>query len=185
MVRKEHLIKDPTGLKLFHLSFSKQTSSIWKPRLPDGTELVPEGSEDLGEPSIPRISFSPTLEQCFRAIWPNIDQYFKIKKYPYLEFYVYTPILTPSNKVVPPNVLLDERWVWDAHITYEHWVLNPVKMHLLGKCRVKNTLSSGLLMTRIFNDPKEPIDSDVGPKQLEVETLFALGLEGFPVSAKW
>lgn len=185
MIVNKHLIKDPSNLKLYHLSFNKHTAITWNPRLPDGTELIPEGSENLGEPMIPRISFSPTIEQCFRAIWPNIDHYFKIKKYPYLEFFVYSPILTSNNKVVSPKVLLDERWVWDAHITDEHWVINPVKMHLLGKCRVKNTLNGGLLMTRIFNDPNEPIDSDVGPKQLEVETLFTLGLEGFPVSAKW
>lgn len=184
-IASRHYIGTNRLPELYHISFHKTKATEWKPVLPAGTELVPDGSEDVGEPAVPRLSVSPSLEQCFRAVWPNIDKYFKEKKYPHLDFHIYQPEFTGNELVVGPKSLTSERWVWDAHITGEHWILSPVKMNYVGQCRVFNTLSSGLMMTRVFNDNKEPIDSDVGPKVLRIKRLSSVGNESYPGSSTW
>lgn len=185
IVKKEDVRKSKGLPPLYHITFQKVGQRVWKPLLPAGTELIPESSQELGEPPIPRLSVSPTLEQCFRAVWPNVDKYFTKNKYPHLDFYVYQPIFNGEESVVTSETLTQNRWVWDAHVTGEHWILSPVKMRLLGKCRVLNTLDSGLLLVRVFDDPKEKLDSDVGPKKLIVKWLTTMSVESLPISAGW
>jgi hypothetical protein len=63
--RQPHGLKDPDDIK------KKLTQSIFAENLP------------------PRISFSPSVTECFRAIWPNIHKYFTRHKYPHMDMYVY------------------------------------------------------------------------------------------------
>lgn len=173
--------------ELFHLSFSDIKAGVWSPITPAGTEDVNPDDVEFGEPPVPRISLSPTLEQCFRAIYPNIDFHFKDKRYPHMDIYAYRPRFKGSERMVLPETLTQERWVWDAHVTDEHWVLDKVAMELVGRYRFFNTEDGTHgYATRPFNDPKEPPNSYVGPTKVEFVALKdAPALESLPPSANW
>lgn len=97
-----YILSKDIKFKLFHLSFNGNIAGMWDPKLPDG--LYGEKG-DLSEPDVPRISVSPTLKQCFQAIYPNISKYFEKENYPYLIFYVYVPLFTGNEKVWTPEIL--------------------------------------------------------------------------------
>jgi hypothetical protein len=149
---------------LLHISFRK-LPSILKPQLPAGSNTK---KSKYSEPEVPRVSFSPTIEKCFQAIYPNVSKYFEEENYPYMTFYVYQAQLTSSNDVMTPQELIQKRWVHDAHMTEEHIVLNPVRIKLIGKWDVLNTSKSPDLMYRPFNDPKEPMKY-LAPKQIKIK----------------
>ena len=186
-VDKKHIVAAKEVGELYHLSFAGTKAGVWSPMTPAGTELVEEQDEEFGEPPIPRISFSPTLEQCFRAIYPNIDFYFKDKKYPHLDIYAYRPRFTGRERLVLPETLTTERWVWDAHVTKEHWLLDKVRMELVGRYRFYNTEDGTRgFATRPFNDPMEDLSSYVGPTVVEFIPLNkSPSLESRPPSANW
>lgn len=162
-----HKAKDLPAM--YHLSFRKDLAGLWRPQLPAGSEL-PSG--DYPEPEIPRVSIAPSIEGCFRAIYPNIADLYKIKKYPYLTFYVYAPIFTGREWIVGPTQLTHEQWVWDAHVTQEHWVTESVKMGLIGQIKVINTSAGRDLLTHPFDNPKLPL-LRVGPAQVKWSWLSA------------
>ena len=172
---------------LFHLSFSGTKAGVWSPITPAGTEDVNPDDVEFGEPPVPRISLSPTLEQCFRAIYPNIDFYFKDKRYPHVDIYAYRPRFKGGERIVLPETLTQERWVWDAHVTDEHWVLDKVEMELVGRYRFFNTEDNTHgYATRPFDDPNEPPNSYVGPNKVEFIPLKdSPALENLPPSAVW
>ena len=183
----KHTVKARAVGELFHLSFSGTKTGTWFPITPAGTEDVNPDDVAFGEPPVPRISLSPTLEQCFRAVYPNIDFYFKDKRYPHVDIYAYRPRFKGGERIVLPETLTQERWVWDAHVTDEHWVLDKVEMELVGRYRFFNTEDNTHgYATRPFDDPNEPPNSYVGPNKVEFIPLKdSPALENLPPSAVW
>jgi len=186
-VPTKHTVKSRQVGELFHLSFSGTKAGSWSPITPAGTEDVNPDDLEFGEPPVPRISLSPTLEQCFRAVYPNIDFYFKDKRYPHVDIYAYRPRFKGGERIVLPETLTQERWVWDAHVTGEHWVLDKVEMELVGRYRFFNTEDNTHgYATRPFDDPNEPPNSYVGPNKVEFIPLKdSPALENLPPSAVW
>ena len=135
--------------KLYHISFRDNLEGVWEPRNPDGMDGETDGGTDgektdisepdISEPDFPRISFSPTIKQCFQAIYPNVWKYFEEKNFPYMEFFVYSPRLSGRERVLTPRQLTERRFVHDAHVTEEHCVLDKVFMERIARIRVLNT----------------------------------------------
>lgn len=111
-MRIHELLKHKKYAKLYHISFKSDLEGIWKPRNP-----INEGIDT--EPDLPRISCAPTIEQCFQAIYPNISNLFEEKNFPYMEFYVYSPVLDGSERVLYSDQLTNNHIVPDAHMTDE------------------------------------------------------------------
>lgn len=164
---------------LYHMSFNGNLAGRWTPRLPDGDDgrdIYPtspsetNGTWPYPEPSTPRISVSPHLVGCFRAIYPNVYRLFTERRYPYMDIHIYQPEITTSTKVVTHQDLVKDRLVWDAHLTKEHWILTDVQMKQVGKVRVKNTVRLGTMKTHAFGDPKERV-GEVGPLVVQIETM--------------
>lgn len=148
----------------FHISFNGTLGGVWEPKLPDGDEEEYTGGL-FDEPDNPRISVSPNIEKCFRAIYANIARLFEVNEYPYLDFHVYTPT---GNDI---TVCSDSRgYVHDAHITDELIILDAIKMERIGKVRVANTSDLEELTYRPFNKRryKERFHS---PKRIEYKWL--------------
>lgn len=139
--------------ELYHISFRDDLEGKWKPRNPVGDSKSNLKSE-YPEPDLPRISLSPTIEQCFQAIYPNVKQFFEEKHFPYMEFYVYTPKLRGTERILTPKELTDKRYVHDAHMTDEYCILDPVYMQLHSKIRILNTEKSKMLYYNPFGDPE-------------------------------
>lgn len=147
-------------MRLLHLSFNAKLEGIWKPRsphtqLPKDTPITKlRHDSPIAEPDTPRISVSPTIKQCFQAIYPNISKYFEEKNFPYMEMYVYSPQITNTLKIITPETLTKKRMVWDAYKTEEHWITQPVRMKLIAKIKVYNTADSGCETIKPFNDAR-------------------------------
>ena len=134
---------------LLHLSFNPDLDKeILLPRQPDGTEL--NLKSDFTEHLPDRISFSPTIEHCFMAIYPNISKYFEEMKYPHIDMFVYEGLVTKDTIFIPKKTVLKN--VLDAHVTKEVCAISPVKMEKLQKIRIKITNEE--IWFHPFNDKK-------------------------------
>ncbi|WP_396190411.1 hypothetical protein [Flavobacterium sp.] len=155
-------------IKLFHISFKSDLEGIWEPVIPAGNDQ--KTTSDYPEPDIPRISCSPTVEQCFQAIYPNVSKYFEEFKYPYMEFYVYSPELKGTEKIWTPDYLTKNKLVHDAHVTQEHCLLESVFMKLVKKIKIMNTNKSKDLMYKPFNDESLP-EKYLAPKTIVTKNI--------------
>lgn len=166
-----------------HLSFKGDLEGLWYPRQPAGYEHGPK-NELLRETSIPRISFSPTYLQCFQAIYRNVSHYFEEQKFPHMDFYVYTPILTGKERIITPDILTQRRMVWDAHITEEHCILDPVKVVLHSKIRILNSAKVQEITVYPYNNRRLKAER-IKPAQIECRILRRYSRESTPVSLRW
>ncbi len=138
-------------MNLYHLSFRDNLGPVLTPRQPGGSEITEDGiyTEDLP----PRVSFSPTIKQCFFAIYPNISHLLERKKVnneQYIFMYVYEPVKKNLKKL--PDSLV-KRKVWDAIITDEVCIIEPVEVKCIGKVRIHNPYYRGNVPEYIFVHP--------------------------------
>lgn len=147
----------------YHLSFDNTLEGFWSPRVPIGSG----GSGVLSEPEIPRICFSPTIEQCFQAIYPNISEGFEVSKRPTL-LYLYSP--KTLYGVVPNDEVCS--YIHDAHITKEFWLTERNEVFLIGEILVfPSTLNYPDLMYLPFDKPGE--EYYISPSALDYDlTLY-------------
>jgi hypothetical protein len=127
-------------LQLWHLSFDRTLETLWYPR-----------KEVIGEPA--HISVCPTIEQCVQSMYPGLGRFFK--NYPaleYLIFHVYRPLGVSDTHLLTSDVLTQCSHVATAHITGEHWILEPVKMVHNG--RVKVYRPRGFEQSEAYNTPR-------------------------------
>lgn len=162
---------------LYHISFKNHThQGIWRPGNPDGFDVTQESAPGVvgdaafpyPEPNLPRISVSPTIDQCFRGVFPNVSQYFEEKNYPYMEYSVFQPRFKGTERLILPSELTAKRIVWDACVTDEHCILDNVQMVYAGKVRIFNTNASPTMFIHPFGDPGNPVES-VGPAVIRYE----------------
>jgi hypothetical protein len=158
---------------LFHLSLNGALEGLWTPGEQAGFDTPGEQEDSTWaypEPPMQAVCVAPTLEGCFLGVFPNVAKFFEVGKVPYLNFYVYRPKLTGKERIVSPQVLTNERLVWDAHVTGEWRILDPVEMRMVGIIQVRNTNRSPTRMTHPFNDSSLPLES-VGPQDIHIRRL--------------
>jgi hypothetical protein len=136
----------------YHLSFNGELEGKWIPRQPDGYDEQNNKDSTIGEPSVARISVAPTIEGCIRAIYPNVFRFFEKNNYPYIDMYVYSPEKLLKRDVVSTKELTTKRYVWDAHVTGEFWIIHPVVMKRIAKIRIMNPGKNNVMHTYPFND---------------------------------
>lgn len=140
----------------YHLSFDYDLSGVWEPRTPQGFDKVKDAKgygPTMTEPKTPRICLSPSVEGCFHAIYPNIYSLFEVKKYPHGDFCLYRAYIDDQDPLFKNNAyLVNERIVWDAHITKEVWYLGKLEMRRIQKIRCTPN-SKKLIYASPFNDP--------------------------------
>lgn len=144
---------------LFHISFNKALPTFLYPRQPSGL-FNPDDITKAPKNSIfaehlpPRISFSPSVTHCFRAIWPNIHKYFTKHKYPHMDMYVYGLVKGDHKAMYTPKFMTEQNKLWDAFYTKEHCFLTKVRVAKIAKIRIFNTINDGIEVARIhpFNN---------------------------------
>lgn len=160
--------KDLGNLALYHISFNSKLEGIWDPEFnqkPDENHpevADPSNTPWYPEPNLGRISTAPSIPGCFVGVFPNVSKFFEEKKFPHMNFYVYTPVFKGSERVVEPETLTKDRLVWDAIFTGEHLILDEVYMRLVGEIEILNTNKLQTAYIYPFGDRKEPLAS-VGP----------------------
>lgn len=145
---------------LYHISFDDNLPKTLSPKLPDaGGE---EGDDDeeaeewYPEPAVPRVSFSPSVELCFRAVYPNISHLLEGTDENEITFTVYKALPTRSNKPMTPLELHEQRWIHDAFITQEHVFVKDIGIKKMGKVTFMNTSDDEGLRYLPFNED-EPL----------------------------
>lgn len=126
---------------LYHLSFNPNLPHELMPKLPDGgnEDVVLENGVRITEPSVPRVSFSPSPELCFRAIYPNISHLLEESDEKEITLYLYKLVSYPHNVMTYPDQMVKSHLVHDAHITLEHYVTAKCGIVPVGRITFNNT----------------------------------------------
>jgi hypothetical protein len=137
---------------LYHISPDGKLPAKFIPRLPAGSEEKNQGV--FKEFNVPRVSFSPCVFRCLQAIIPNVyEQLFSEEGQKNgCEFYVYRMKSGQNVRIKTPEELTKEHLVWDAHITHEHCVLDPVEVINCGKVNARVDKSDPGLTIYPYND---------------------------------
>lgn len=125
-------------MRLLHLSFNDNLPSTLYPRQPAGY-IKPQGEPGLYYENLPeRISFAPTIQQCFNAIYFNIKHLFEYsKKYnSSIKMFVYEGISDSNTTFISKDILKTE--LWDYHITEEIAVTSPITIKKIAEILVFN-----------------------------------------------
>ena len=124
---------------LYHMSFNPKLPNILYPRQPDGL------SEDSNEHALPdRVSFAPTLRQCWIALFYNIPEDIRTTKD--IVFNVYELDSKTPLETLDPNLVY--KHVWDAKFTGEVCVIAPSPIKYLGKVKIRAITSLPILIDK-------------------------------------
>ena len=120
---------------VFHVSMDKHIDGqVWKPRVPD--YLDPYNPEDTGfeDNTTPRICFSTSIEGALNGITVNLQRQ---SPDTFDKMYVYVPEKPwKEYKHKTNKQLVKDKLVYDANVTREVWIMEPVRMKLYGVIRV-------------------------------------------------
>lgn len=122
--------------KVFHISPQGHLDGqVFKPRVPEYLDKYDPSLPDFEDASTPRICFSPSIEGCLNAILVNIGRWKTADKLK--DWYVYVPE-KPLNayKYRTNKQLIKEKKVYDANLTKEIWIEEPVRMKQYGIIRI-------------------------------------------------
>ena len=119
------------GKTMFHIS--KQSyldGQIFKPRIPEYLGEYNPNDTDFENNTTPRVCVSPSIEGCFNAIY---CAFFPQHPLPSDKLYVYTPEKPfREYKHKTNKEIIRDKDVYDANLTKEVWILEPVRMRLYG-----------------------------------------------------
>lgn len=132
---------------VYHVSLDKNLDGkTLSPRIPSYITRLKKDGVDLDEYMknnkkenivTPRVCFSPSIEGCLCAIVSDTDQVSG------KELYVYIPEKPYSEyKHKDGKHLYKDQDVFDAHLTKECWILEPVKLKFYGTIRVETISQS-------------------------------------------
>ena len=108
---------------------------IFKPRVPDYLDKYDPSKTEFEDVENPRVCFSPSIEGCLNAIIVNIGRWKTANKL--RDWYVYIPEKPLKEYKYRTNKqLVDEKRVYDANITKEIWIEEPVRLKQYGIIRI-------------------------------------------------
>lgn len=108
---------------------------VFKPRVPDYLDKYDPSKTEFEDVETPRVCFSPSIEGCLNAIIVNIGRWKTANKL--RDWYVYIPEKPLKEYKYRTNKqLVDEKKVYDANITKEIWIEEPVRLKQYGIIRI-------------------------------------------------
>lgn len=120
---------------VFHITDKSHfDGQIFKPRVPEYLDPYDPNDNFFEDNTTPRISFSSSIEGCLNGIMCNMERDTPER---FDKMYVYIPekpLKEYRNKT--NKQLVDDKDVWDANVTREIWITEPVRMKLYGTIQV-------------------------------------------------
>lgn len=119
----------------FHVSPARYyDGQVFKPRVPEYIEPYDPNDKYFEDSTTPRVCFSTSIEGALNGITVNIQ---RTNPVTFDTMYVYIPE-KPINeyKHKTNKELVKERRVYDANVTDEIWIMEPVRMKLYGVIHV-------------------------------------------------
>lgn len=133
---------NPRSRKLvFHVSDRGYLDGqVFKPRVPEYLDRYDPNYPNFEDVSNPRVCFTPSIEGALNAIAVKLER-FKPDKFD--KMYVYIPE-KPLNeyKHIANKDLIKEKKVFDANLTGEIWITEPVRLKMYGVIRVDQVQKS-------------------------------------------
>jgi hypothetical protein len=146
--------------RYLHISFKRDLEKqIIVPKLPDSIieyledlKTNPGLKNNLEDFNTPRFCMAETLDGCLNALGHLLKL---LDEHPCLNFYVYTN-REEIKKMYDSEYLTKHRKVFDAHETGEVWVLEPLRVKMLGKFSIskKNINYFDRTTLTAFNDKR-------------------------------
>ena len=133
-------IKNKTGLfekdLVYHISpEGTLDGQVFKPRVPEYLDKYDPSKPKFEDVEQPRVCFSPSIEGCLNAILVNIGRWKTADKL--RDWYVYIPEKPLKEyKHRTTKQLVDEKKVYDANLTKEIWIEEPVRLKQYGVIRI-------------------------------------------------
>lgn len=179
---------------LYHISLNGDLPIKMVPRQPEGNSSEIMG-EEIPDPKteelLPnRVSFSSSIEGCFRAIYPNILETVKVSKGRPIQFTVYGLTPTAKTKFMGPDELTDKEKVHDACFTMEHVFFKTVYVRKIAQIliHVNKNPREDMITYRMFGGVVEGDDTGWAPDiYYEVKKLYTaafLDLQKYDLNIK-
>ena len=112
---------------------------VFKPRVPEYLDKYDPSKTEFEDVETPRVCFSPSIEGCLNAIIVNIGRWKTANKL--RDWYVYIPEKPLKEYKYRTNKqLVDEKKVYDANITKEIWIEEPVRLKQYGIIRIDSVV---------------------------------------------
>ena len=132
---------NPWSMKrVFHISPEGHLDGqIFKPRVPEYLDKYDPSKTEFEDVETPRVCFSPSIEGCLNAILVNIGRWKTANKL--RDWYVYIPEKPLKEYKYRTNKqLIDEKKVYDANLTREIWIEEPVRLKQYGIIRIDSVV---------------------------------------------
>ena len=140
-IMSEYMLEWGSSGKLFyHLSTQRSLDGqVFKPRVPEYIEPYNPHETGFENSTTPRVCFSSTIEGALNAITVNVQ---RTNPVTFRDMYVYIPE-KPINeyKHKTNKELIRDHDVYDANVTKEMWILEPVRLKLYGVIHVDQARS--------------------------------------------
>lgn len=126
--------------------FKKRMDSL---KDPNSIENYTQGYENY---TTPRVSFSPSINGCLQAIINEIGKRNVCSQ----SLHVYIPEKPISKYKIKTNKeIIEDGDIFDANITKEIWILEPVKLKYYGSIKVNKVTESPILQKFANNNYKK------------------------------
>ena len=118
--------------RVFHITKQGHLDGqIFKPRVPEYLDKYDPSQDKFEDVDNPRICFSNSIEGALNAIIVNIGRWKTANKLG--DWYVYVPEKPIKEyKYRTTRQLVDEKKVYDANVTNEIWIEEPVRLKQYG-----------------------------------------------------
>lgn len=122
--------------RVFHITQQGHLDGqIFNPRVPEYLDKYDPSKDKFEDVDNPRVCFSPSIEGALNAIMVTIGRWKSADKL--RDWYVYIPEKPLKEyKYRTTKQLVDEKKVYDANVTNEIWIEEPVRLKQYGIIRV-------------------------------------------------
>lgn len=130
--------------RVFHISQDGHLDGqVFKPRVPEYLDKYDPSQDKFEDVENPRVCFSPSIEGCLNAIMVTIGRWKTAEKL--REWYVYVPEKPLKEYKHHTNKqLVKEKKVYDANVTDEIWIEEPVRLKQYGIIRIDQVSSKSI-----------------------------------------
>lgn len=133
--------------RVFHISQQGHLDGqIFKPRVPEYLDKYDPSKDKFEDVDNPRVCFSPSIEGCLNAIMVTIGRWKSADKL--RDWYVYVPEKPLKEYKHRTNKqLVKEKKVYDANVTDEIWIEEPVRLKQYGIIRIDQVIDKHIKKT--------------------------------------
>jgi hypothetical protein len=139
--------------RLFHISMNDSITHLTA-RVPN--DVLANKKDALENFTIPRTCVALSIDGCILGLQINSRHFKTNDPNETILFTVYEPVNYDSLILKTNQELIDEKLVFDAHITGEVWILNPsIEVKKIASIRVYKEITKEINYKPILKDPNK------------------------------